>query len=66
MAEFKEMIEHNKNQTELQICSAQIVDMIMVQKDPSYSTMTKLIKLVMGCSGKHFLMNIEALRLRSP
>ena len=44
----------------------------MVQNDPSYSTMTKLLKMVTGCetfsllsrmrsSGKHYVLDVEAL-----
>ena len=73
------MIAHNKNQTEQQKVrraylggSAPIVEGIVIQSDPSYVTMCRLIKLVTGCesfsmlsaqrsSGKHLSIDMEAL-----
>ena len=77
--DFQDMFERNKKQTQLQLAqramlkgSAEVVEMVMVQNDPSYSTMTKLIKMVTGCetfsllskmrsSGKHYTLDVEAL-----
>ena len=74
--DFQAMFEHNKRQTQLQLAqramvkgSAKVVEMVMVQNDPSYSTMTKLIKMVTGCetfsllsnmrpSGKHYVLDV--------
>ena len=77
--DFGAMVAHNKRQTDFQLAqrrmlkgSARVVEMVMVQNDPSYSTMTKLLKMVTGCetfsflsnmksSGKHFVLDVEAL-----
>ena len=63
------MIEHNKKQTLEQKAkrrmlagSAQIFEMVMVQNDPSYSTMTKLIKLVAGCDAFSLLSRLRSYR----
>ena len=77
--DFLAMVLHNRRQTEFQMAqkrmlkgSARVVEMVMVQNDPSYSTMTKLLKMVTGCetfsllssmrsSGKHYVLDVEAL-----
>ena len=77
--DFSAMVIHNQRQTDLQLAqrrmlkgSARVVEMVMVQNDPSYSTMTKLLKMVTGCetfsflsnmksSGKHYVLDVEAL-----
>ena len=77
--DFNAMVDHNKRQTDLMMAqrqllrgSARVVGMVMVQNDPSYSTTTKLLKMVTGCetfsfltnmksSGKHFVLDVEAL-----
>lgn len=52
--------------------SATIVEAVIIQNDPSYTTMCKLIKMVAGCetfstlspfksAGKHFSIDMEAL-----
>ena len=73
------MIVHNKNQTDQQKVrraylggSAPIVEGIVIQSDPSYITMCRLIKLVTGCesfsmlsaqrsSDRHLSLDMEAL-----
>ena len=73
------MIVHNKNQTDQQKVrraylggSAPIVEGIVIQSDPSYITMCRLIKLVTGCesfsmlsaqrsSDRHLSIDMEAL-----
>ena len=73
------MIVHNKNQTDQQKVrraylggSAPIVEGIVIQSDPSYMTMCRLIKLVTGCesfsmlsaqrsSDRHLSIDMEAL-----
>ena len=73
------MVIHNKNQVDQQKNrkawlggSANIVERVIIQNDPSYTTMCKLIKLVSGCesfsmlssqrsSGKHLSIDMEAL-----
>ena len=55
--EIKEMIEHNKKQTDIQKArktmlggSGGIIDAVLqLQSDPSYTIMGKLIKMVTGC-----------------
>ena len=77
--DFVAMVLHNQRQTDPQLAqrrmlkgSAIVVEMVMVQNDPSYSTMTKLLKMVTGCetfsflsnmksSGKHYVLDVEAL-----
>ena len=77
--DFLVMIRHNQRQTDLQLMqkrmlkgSAAVVEMVMVQNDQSYSTMTKLLKMATGCEtfsvlsnmkshGKHFVFDVEAL-----
>ena len=77
--DFAAMIRHNQRQTDLQLMqkkmlkgSAAVVEMVMVQNDQSYSTMTKLLKMATGCEtfsvlsnmkscGKHFVFDVEAL-----
>ena len=77
--DFQAMVVHNHRQTDFQIAqramlkgSAQVVEMVMVQNDPGYSTMTKLLEMVTGCetfsllsrmrsSGKHYVLDVEAL-----
>lgn len=78
-ADLNAMVLHNKNQVEQQkarrAClrgSANIVERVVIQNDPSYTTMCKLIKLVSGCesfsmlssqrsSDKHLSIDMEAL-----
>ena len=73
------MIVHNKNQTDQQKVrraylggSAPIVEGIVIQSDPSYITMCRLIRLVTGCesfsmlsaqrsSDRHLSLDMEAL-----
>ena len=73
------MIVHNKNQTDQQKVrraylggSAPIVEGIVIQSDPSYVTMCRLIRLVTGCesfsmlsaqrsSDRHLSLDMEAL-----
>ena len=73
------MINHNKNQVELQKArrawlrgSANIVERVVIQNDPSYTTMCKLINLVSGCESfsmlspqrsndRHLSIDMEAL-----
>lgn len=57
------MINHNKNQVELQKArrawlrgSANIVERVVIQNDPSYTTMCKLIRLVSGCESFSMLL----------
>ena len=74
--DFLAMIRHNQRQTDLQLMqkrmlkgSAAVVEMVMVQNDQSYSTMTKLLKMATGCEtfsvlsnmkshGKHFVFDV--------
>jgi len=78
-ADLSDMILHNKNQVEQQKArrawlkgSANIVERVVIQNDPSYTTMCKLIKLVSGCgsfsmlssqrsSDRHLSIDMEAL-----
>ena len=78
-ADLTAMVNHNKSQTELQKSrkamlggSASIIEKVIIQNDPSYTTMCKLIKLVSGCetfsmlspqksSGRHLSTDMEAL-----
>ena len=73
------MIQHNRNQVELQKArrawlggSAHLVEGIVIQNDPSYTTMCELIKLVTGCESfsmlsaqrsneRHLSIDMEAL-----
>lgn len=73
------MIQHNRAQVEAQKArrawlggSAQLVEGIVIQNDPSYTTMCKLIKMVTGCesfsmlsaqrsSDRHLSIDMEAL-----
>ena len=68
--DFQAMAAHNHKQTVKG--SAKVVEMVMVQNDPSYSMMTKLLKMVTGCetfsllssmrsAGKHYVLDVEAL-----
>ena len=78
--DFTAMVNHNKEQTQKQKSrmlylggSAGIVQAVMVQNDPSFTTMTiKLLKMVTGCetsklprtartTDRHYVIDVEAM-----
>ena len=63
--DFQAMVDHNHKQTAFQLAqrsmlkgSAKVVEMVVVQNDPSYSTMTKLLKMVTGCETFSLLSSV--------
>ena len=69
--DLSKMIEHNRNQTLLQKtrrdylgATAEIMEKVaekvLIQNDPSYTTMCKILKLVSGCETFSFLTKMQS------
>ena len=69
--DLSKMIEHNRNQTLLQKTRRdylggtaeimeKVVEKVLIQNDPSYTTMCKILKLVSGCETFSFLTKMQS------
>ena len=69
--DLSKMIEHNRNQTLLQKTRRdylggtaeimeKVAEKVLIQNDPSYTTMCKILKLVSGCETFSFLTKMQS------